>query len=92
MFHNFFNIADIDECAELGNQICINGVCRNRIGGFSCQCNIGYTLDDSRRNCRGKKAQKAVLFHLSFWVCKASLAGMLSGGGVFLAPFCAVKI
>ena len=63
MFHNFLNIADIDECAELGNQICINGVCRNRIGGFSCQCNIGYTLDDSRRNCRGRKAQRAALFH-----------------------------
>ena len=67
LFTWFSNIiADIDECAELGNQICINGVCRNTVGGFSCQCNIGYTLDDSERNCRGRKTLKEVLLGSQF--------------------------
>jgi hypothetical protein len=44
---------DIDECAEFGTQICRHGICKNTIGSFSCQCDIGYTKDDSQRDCRG---------------------------------------
>ena len=44
----------------MGNQVCRNGICRNTVGAFSCQCNIGYTLDDSGKNCRGNKNLKQV--------------------------------
>ena len=44
---------DINECIEFPG-MCDNGRCRNTMGGFSCRCNQGYTLDETGIRCVGK--------------------------------------
>nr|XP_024214767.1 fibrillin-2 [Halyomorpha halys] len=41
---------DINECIEFPG-MCANGRCRNMVGGFSCRCNQGYTLDENGIKC-----------------------------------------
>ncbi|XP_072038061.1 fibrillin-2-like isoform X2 [Amphiura filiformis] len=41
---------DINEC-EINPMVCSNGRCENTEGSFRCVCDIGLTLDNSRRNC-----------------------------------------
>lgn len=42
--------ADIDECES---NPCVNGVCKNIQGSFSCECPAGSTLDSSLTQCIG---------------------------------------
>ena len=41
--------SDIDECAERTHRCAHN--CHNRIGNYSCSCNIGFQLDADGRGC-----------------------------------------
>lgn len=41
--------SDIDECLS-GVAGCSQG-CVNREGGFNCECEFGYTLNDDRKTC-----------------------------------------
>ncbi|XP_041363896.1 fibrillin-2-like [Gigantopelta aegis] len=41
---------DIDEC-HMFPGMCVNGRCTNSMGSFTCKCNAGYALDDTRTNC-----------------------------------------
>ncbi|XP_065222296.1 fibrillin-2-like [Planococcus citri] len=41
---------DINECAEFPG-ICSNGRCKNSMGGFNCQCNPGFALDENGLKC-----------------------------------------
>ena len=43
---------DIDEC-EAGLHEC-QQLCVNTVGGFRCECNSGYELDDDGSTCSGK--------------------------------------
>ena len=45
-------LEDINECAEMDN-ICENGRCANTFGSFACNCNPGFTHDNSRTSCIG---------------------------------------
>ena len=44
--------ADIDECTKFPG-LCNNGICRNTLGSFACECSAGLTLDATERNCVG---------------------------------------
>ena len=46
-------LADIDECTQFPG-LCNNGICRNTLGSFACECSEGLTLDATQRNCVGK--------------------------------------
>ena len=46
-------LSDIDECTKFPG-LCNNGICRNTLGSFACQCSEGLTLDVTQRNCVGK--------------------------------------
>ena len=35
-------LSDVDECAS---QPCVNGKCEDKVNGFECQCEPGYTGD-----------------------------------------------
>ncbi|XP_033109507.1 fibrillin-2-like [Anneissia japonica] len=41
---------DINECKVFA-EICNNGRCINMDGSFRCECDQGYQLDESKRNC-----------------------------------------
>lgn len=45
-------LADIDECTQFSG-LCNNGICRNTLGSFACECSAGLTLDATQRNCVG---------------------------------------
>ena len=45
-------ILDVNECTEFPN-ICANGVCRNTVGSFICDCQSGFTLTADGTNCTG---------------------------------------
>ena len=46
-------LSDIDECTQFPG-LCNNGICRNTLGSFACECSEGLTLDVTQRNCVGK--------------------------------------
>lgn len=46
--------ADIDECAADKYACDSNQVCTNEIGGFRCDCKIGFMLDQVTNACVGK--------------------------------------
>ncbi|KAG5677774.1 hypothetical protein PVAND_007505 [Polypedilum vanderplanki] len=41
---------DIDECEE-DPEICLNGICINEKGSYSCQCDAGYHFIEANRTC-----------------------------------------
>ncbi|CAG0882698.1 unnamed protein product, partial [Darwinula stevensoni] len=46
---------DVDECAEMLHDCAMEQTCRNQVGGFTCDCPVGYVLDEKdekRRSCR----------------------------------------
>ena len=45
---------DVNEC-NFNPDLCKNGQCINNDGSYRCQCYAGYVLDDTGRNCRGRK-------------------------------------
>ena len=34
--------------------VCSHGKCINLIGGFKCECDVGFQLDNTGNNCTGK--------------------------------------
>lgn len=44
---------DVDECEELGPDVCFNGVCINIPGAYECECSPGYILDNTGHICMG---------------------------------------
>ncbi|XP_069699509.1 fibrillin-2-like isoform X2 [Periplaneta americana] len=46
----FIDRKDINECTEFPG-MCLNGRCKNTVGGFSCKCNQGYALDENGIKC-----------------------------------------
>lgn len=46
---------DIDECGELGPDVCLNGICVNSQGSYECECSPGYVLDHTGHICMGMK-------------------------------------
>ncbi|GJQ88324.1 hypothetical protein Trydic_g3801 [Trypoxylus dichotomus] len=46
----FIERIDINECTEFPG-MCLNGRCKNTVGGFSCRCNKGYDYDENRIKC-----------------------------------------
>lgn len=55
------HVSDIDECKS---NPCINGVCRNNVGSFNCECSHGSKLDSTNTICVGKTS-----IHPNAW-CK----------------------
>ncbi|XP_038076023.1 fibrillin-2-like isoform X5 [Patiria miniata] len=41
---------DINECNTFPD-VCRNGICRNMIGSFGCECDMGYALDQYNYHC-----------------------------------------
>ena len=46
-------ILDINECAENSN-LCQNGQCMNKDGGYWCKCNPGFEPNEDMTKCEGK--------------------------------------
>ena len=56
-------VADIDEC-ELDSRMCLNGVCKNTMGSYNCECEIGYSMKPGQIGCTGMHhLQSSCLFH-----------------------------
>lgn len=49
---------DVDECEELGPDVCFNGVCINTLGAYECECSPGYILDNTGHICMGTNNSK----------------------------------
>ena len=45
---------DVDECVELGPDICVGGICVNVIGSYRCECDPGTIIDSTGRFCIGE--------------------------------------
>ena len=52
MYLVFYNLADIDECAEDSDGCSQN--CHNTLGSYTCSCNAGYRLNTDGHACDGK--------------------------------------
>lgn len=48
---------DIDECEELGPDVCLNGICINTPDSYECECSPGYVLDHTGHICMGINKQ-----------------------------------
>lgn len=48
---------DIDECEELGPDVCLNGICIDTLGSYECECSPGYILDHTGHICMGMNNQ-----------------------------------
>lgn len=46
---NLYNVADVDECANL-NGGC-EQICNNTLGSFECACQDGYDLTEDGMTC-----------------------------------------
>ena len=46
----WFFLLDLDECTT-GSHSCVNSVCQNTVGSYTCSCNAGYTGDG--KPCNG---------------------------------------
>ena len=51
-FSNFSKITEYDECSNPGEHGCEHE-CFNTLGGYSCQCRIGYELHSDEKRCEG---------------------------------------
>lgn len=49
---------DIDECEELGPDVCLNGICVNTPTSYECECSPGYVLDHTGHICMGINLSK----------------------------------
>ena len=52
MLFILYHHADIDECS-MHPESCLNGRCVNMDGGWRCECNPGYILDETQAYCIG---------------------------------------
>ena len=52
---------DINECAEDSN-LCQNGQCMNKDGGYWCKCNPGFEPNEDMTKCEGNKFIKRKFF------------------------------
>ena len=52
---------DIDECYDIGPEVCFNGVCINTKGSYDCECSSGYILDNTGHICMGLCFNNSVL-------------------------------
>ncbi|XP_070543673.1 LOW QUALITY PROTEIN: fibrillin-2-like [Ptychodera flava] len=43
-------VTDVNECGTFPS-LCANGICRNTVGSFKCECMSGFSLDPSGMNC-----------------------------------------
>lgn len=48
----FFFLAEYDECASLDHGC--EHICINQLGGYECQCKIGYELHSDGKRCEGE--------------------------------------
>uniref|UniRef100_A0A182T5B0 EGF-like domain-containing protein n=1 Tax=Anopheles maculatus TaxID=74869 RepID=A0A182T5B0_9DIPT len=79
---------DIDECAADKNACDSNQVCTNEIGGFRCDCKIGFNLDTITNACVGKKMCSCVFAFIMFSVfCPSERSMRLSMFGFSCASF-----
>ena len=67
-FSSFF--AEYDECSNPHEHGCEHE-CFNTLGGYSCQCRIGYELHSDEKRCESKSVlptviKFAVLFGFNF--------------------------
>lgn len=46
-------VSDINECA-LDPDICQNGVCENMLRTYKCNCNLGFEVDSTGKQCVGR--------------------------------------
>ena len=44
---------DLDECSDPADNDC-EQTCNNRVGGYYCTCEAGYTLHIDQKNCDGE--------------------------------------
>lgn len=45
---------DVDECRDDRDACDMNQICVNQIGGFRCDCKVGFQLDSITNACEGK--------------------------------------
>jgi hypothetical protein len=50
----FYFPIDVDECSYDKEACDINQVCFNEIGGYRCDCKVGFQLDPLTNACEGR--------------------------------------
>lgn len=45
---------DVDECSDSDGLCGFNASCNNTLGGFRCDCDLGYHHSASSTSCEGK--------------------------------------
>lgn len=51
--HDGISCVDLNEC-DGDREICLNGVCENSEGSYSCHCHSGYEISEHNRTCVDK--------------------------------------
>ena len=54
-------VSDIDECTTHKHNCSDPSTCRNKDGGFYCQCQSGYRLDATTMSCKRKDFEWATI-------------------------------
>ena len=52
---------DVDECKAASAYCSINAACKNTMGSYSCECNVGFVGDGT--SCLGK------IFSIVYYSC-----------------------
>lgn len=59
-FNQFFLLPEIDECAT-GTHGC-EQICINTMGGYKCDCKLGYELHSDGKKCEGQLSGQCIAY------------------------------
>ena len=62
---SLLHVADVDECRT--PRICVNGRCKNTIGGYQCICPQGFELATNGRECVGKYSLICMIYYVKMF-------------------------
>lgn len=56
-------LADADECALFGQEVCKGGFCLDTLGSYECYCKTGQDYDPVTLECKGQDGCPGVFIY-----------------------------